>query len=502
MKRSNSLLCVISLVTLQFQTALAQSTLTPTRPDRGEAKYFFQIPGTDRKEACIVPRLLPGVDYPKKALESLKDLCSYTLYPLENEQQEQMIACQKLNSTNPGLNLYDISKAVKAGKKVTCDNVEALDDEDLIKKIGKYKQSTSCSYTPGIMAYYHVSQALGKVVRVPEAVMRTVDTKFHVGISQPAMDRLEYLKKTDAKKFHPHSMVYLTLGSLLSNIKNPAASTKKPLLFTDGLQESYGAFLVNPSSEEVYSSMLVRPTDAELEATKRADGQKRPNHARAVAFADRQPDFKNLMNGAKLADIAGLQPEMSNAQKLYAMRDIADMIVIDSVMSQEDRFGNIHFQPFKALLTVEDGEKKIEMVKAKDYNDQFVKDMTANGHTILDTADVKQMLLKDNDCSVSRDNVHTTYRLVEKIRHIDPKTYQGLLRFAKSLSDVATKAVFTVDFYFTETDYAKMQKAVAYVTTSLQNKCRAGQLSLDLDVEHYIVNGAAKPQTPADCELQ
>lgn len=496
MKKTRSLLTIASLVALQMQTAVAQSTLTPTRADRGQAKYFFSIPGTDRKEACIVPRFLPGVEYPKKALETLTELCSYTFYPIENEQQEQMVACQKLNSTNPGLNLYDISKAVKAGKKVTCANVDILDDQDLLKKLGKYKQSTSCSYAPGILAYYHVSQALGKVVRVPESVMRTVDTKFHVGIGNDAMDSLTYLKANDPKLFNAHSIIYLTLGSLLSNLKNPAASSKKPLLFTDSLQESYGALLVNPRGEEVYSAMFMRPDDSDKKA---ANDQQ--NLARAYAFAARQPDFQNLKNSASLSSISSLRPTIENAGKLIAMRDVADMVVIDSLMSQEDRFGNIHYQPFKAMIVDQNGERSLELVKAKDYDEKFVKNMEANGYQILGSSDVKQMILKDNDCSVSRENIQTRAKLIESVNHIDPKTYQGLLKFNQSLSDAATKAVFRVDFFFTETDYAKLQKSAAYVTGVLQNKCRTGQLKLDLDVEHYLTTGTVKPQTAADCEL-
>lgn len=499
MKRPQSLLTVISLVTLQFQTALAQSTLTPTRSDRGQAKYFFQIPGTDRKEACIVPRFLPGVEYPKKALETMNELCKYTLYPVELAEQETMLACQKLNSTNPGLNLYDISKAINQGKHVNCSNVEILDDQDLAKKIGKYKQSTSCSYTPGIMAYYHVSQALGKVVRVPEAVMRTVDTKFHVLVAGEAMNSLEYLKKNDTKLFNQYSVMYLTLGSLLSNLKNPAASTKKPQLFTDGLQESYGAFLVNPSGEDVYSSMFVRPGASELEASKDKLGKPRQNLARAFAFGGRQPDFANVKNPAPIESIDGLDPKVENLQKLLAMRDVSDMVVIDTVMSQEDRFGNAHFQPFIAARI--GGEKeRIEYVKPKDEK-EFDEEMMKKGEPVLSKTPVKQMILKDNDCSVSRENIQASAKLIEQVNHIDPKTYQGLLKFNQSLSQPATKAVFTVDFYFTEADYAKLQKNAAYVTTTLQNKCRAGQLHLDLDIEHYILNGVAKHQIPADCEL-
>ena len=128
---------LISLTLGQF----AQATLTPTRADRGQSKVFFDIPNSGgRQEACIIPRFLPGVKYAKDALETMQELCSLNFHATTvTSGQRPALACQKLNSTNPGLNIYDLSDAITShsDKNINCSNVELYSDKDLVEKAGK-----------------------------------------------------------------------------------------------------------------------------------------------------------------------------------------------------------------------------------------------------------------------------------------------------------------------------------------------------------------------------
>lgn len=497
-KRVTQSLLLVSLTLGQ----MAQATLTPTRPDRGQSKVFFDIPNSGgRKEACIIPRFLPGVNYSNDALETMQELCSFNLYNSTLQQGQRLaLACQKLNSTNPGLNIYDLSSTFvdNLDKNINCSNVDLYADKDAVEKAGKYKQSTSCSYTPGILSYFHVSQALGKVAQVPEAVLRTIDLGTHLEIGNEAMEKIQYVKANDSKLYQQYSMIDLTLGSLIGKLQNPAGK-HHDLLITDGYKEGYGALILNPSREERYTELFVAPTKLDSDAAVAVFANAQPNLKRAFAFKRAQPQFQLLKNPSSIASF--IKADMSQYDTLINMRDISDMVVIDTIMSQEDRFGNIAYQPFKAALFKNGEKQKIELINPKKF-DKKIAEYAQEGFTLVSTDDVKQMILKDNDCSVSRLNVPGIAGLVKEINHLDPKTYQHLLKFNASLENPAVKAIFRVDFYFTEIDFAKMKENSNKVTQILQQKCLNKTLHLDLDIENYMKTGQVPVQTIESCKLK
>ena len=92
--------------------------------------------------------------------------------------------CPKLNSTNPGLDIFAIPDGTTA-QKFQDTNCKSPKGE----KIAKYKLSTSCSYTPSLLGYYHVSRILGHVANVPPAVLRTYDLADHIVLGRKALTR-------------------------------------------------------------------------------------------------------------------------------------------------------------------------------------------------------------------------------------------------------------------------------------------------------------------------
>src|SRR6185312_10481683 len=92
-------------------------------------------------------------------------LCSY-------EISQNVAVCGKTNSTNPGLIFYELAQGQQARdvERANCKDAKAL---------AKYKLSTSCSYAPSLLAYYHVSRYLGNILQVPPSVVRTVDLTTH-----------------------------------------------------------------------------------------------------------------------------------------------------------------------------------------------------------------------------------------------------------------------------------------------------------------------------------
>ena len=166
------------------------------------------------------------------------------------------------------------------------------------------------------------------------------------------------------------------------------------------------------------------------------------------------------------------------------LRDAADMIVIDSVLSQEDRMGNVAYLSKQYYLDTSSGKPVVKEPTKKD------------GAHPPSLVTVKEMILKDNDCGVSRQNLSMKYGLPSKIAHIDPTTYQNLLRFNSILDQAATKEFFETELLFTQQDYDKLRANTNMVARQLHQALRGAAAETDLDVQAHFSGEA--PQTSCD----
>ena len=113
-----------------------------------------------------------------------------------------------------------------------------------------------------------------------------------------------------------------------------------------------------------------------------------------------------------------------NVQKMIQLRDAANMIVMDTLLNQQDRMGNIHALERYYYLDPNDvnaaGQPTLRSAK--------IGDLSADDVQRLKAVEVSEMILKDNDCGVSKQNIDKQAGLDNKIAHIDPSTYERLLR--------------------------------------------------------------------------
>src|SRR5713226_5076694 len=126
--------------------SVAHATLS-AHLQRGEKIVDLPVAGRNA-EVCVIPKHFVGGEYSDKDIEVETKLCNI-------DENTNTAVCPKLNSTNPGLDFYSLPQGD------TPDKVEGARCETAgAKKIAKYKLSTSCSYTPSILGYYHVSRML------------------------------------------------------------------------------------------------------------------------------------------------------------------------------------------------------------------------------------------------------------------------------------------------------------------------------------------------------
>lgn len=452
-------------VGLMISSLAAQATMTPTY-ERGLKNVYFTSPN-GVQEVCVIPSHYPEIKYKKKDQKKEEKLCSYSFYDTsasdQAEGKETVALMPKLNSTNPGVNIYEIPKGATAEQVISSKG-----ELDGASKIGKYKNSTSCSYTPSLVGYYHVSRILGGIARVPIAVLRSMDIETHKDIAEIGVRQTKV-----------GDLINTTWASLLSSLSSGLASTKKDLLMTDDGKQSYGAVIVNPKNEKSYGDLFTGGPD------------------RAAAFRDKNEIFKLVKNQAPISSIAPSSWTQKSVQNLFAMRDASEFILLDHLLDQQDRFGNIAFQIKLAYMTQETKNSVTDTdLEAADQED-YDKDKKENT-VVLDKAPlaIKSMILKDNDCGVSKTNVVKAAGLLKLVAHMNPKTYKKLIQFQRSIG--ANAAFFTKNLMFTATDYRELVANVNDAVQILSSNCASGKLKLDLDLETYLTTGAVKA---ASCDV-
>ena len=423
-------------------SSVAQATMTPTL-DRGDKLVQHGVPGR-APEICVIPTHFADADYDKDDVKQETALCSM-------DRLSNTATCPKLNSTNPGVEFYVLPAGVTPAQAEAknCFIPKPGDaKKNLLKKAAKYKNSTSCSYTPSIIGYYHLSRILGDVVNVPVAVLRTMDAERHKQLAAIA------IRRTNAS-----DLINKTWSGLNSILRAGAASQRRDLILTDGFDQSYGALQRNPKGEEFYKEMFNGGTN------------------RGASFRDRNPIYKALSSSSA---IAGREFTASNVQRLVQVKDVSEMIIMDHIMSQQDRFGNIHFVTKYYYIdrneTDDDGNPQVR--SKKDLKPEEVK--------ALGAVAVKEMILKDNDCGVTKTNVARDNGLIKGVRHIDPGTYRRLLAFERSLANPETKRAFRLGMMMTEADYTTISRNAREVVATLQAACRSGALRQDLDLEAHF----------------
>jgi hypothetical protein len=400
-----------------------------------------------RSEICVLPHHLLSQNYSPKDLKTEATLCG--LQRLANTG-----VCPKVNSTNPGLNFFSLPHGVSAPQLEAADcNIKGAD------KVAKYKLSTSCSYAPSLLGYYHVSRLLGGIGNVPPAVLRTFDLNTHLQMARRALSQTPR-----------GDLIHQTWASLYSQLQSGEHASRKDLLLTENFDQSYGALQINPSKESFYKEFFNGGRD---------------NLARAQNFRDQNFIMRLLASPRDANELVGQDFNTENIQKLVQMKDASEMILLDTLLNQQDRFGNIHFQNISYFITQDsDGSRHIHADKHPPEN-------------ALAVVTVKRMLLKDNDCGVSKANIARQAHLSERLAHLDPETYRRLLWLQKAVQRDDVKAFFAHELLFTNSDFHRFTDNLDALTSELRQACEQGRLKLDLDLDSHFSLSPVKAQNCA-----
>ena len=359
--------------------------------------------------------------YGKKDVEKEKELAAIDFYNGKTQDGLDIVLIPKTYSTSPGINIHavrlptgmsrlDYAKG-RTGKSHSCDD----------KVIAKYKQSipTHFTYSPSIIGYYHLSRFLD-TGHVEPVIVRTMDVDAH----KPLAD----LGKAKAIGSNNRNQ-WTELRALDDTHSNQT-------LYTNDGKQLCGAIQANPTGEESY------PHLSDLGG--------------AGAFAA-SSEFSKVTNSNPLKlnckDDSG-NLILAAVQQIVQIKDLSDMILMDYIMSQADRFsGNMHSQ--KIYVWIENGvlkhkARKSDPAKAAEPAKQIPPEAVL----------INRMIMKDNDAGLISGNSAKSYHLLEKISHIDPKTYDRLLDLQGELQKPEVAQWYQTELLFTATDFNTVKNNV------------------------------------------
>lgn len=461
---ASTVACAASTDGEEDNTGADESMVLDRSSQRGVSTISFASPtaGTP-DEICVMPKHLSMADYKGGDEKSEKELCSYVFYgsgPRQADAPKTEVAiCPKLSSTNPGTDVMELlpNKTREETEATVCSKEDRPN-----KLLAKYKQSITCSYTPSILGYYHLSRLLGGAGDVKPAVVRTMDLAEHRKITGEALGILA--RQADGS--YPKA----SWLSFRNAEANPAASNKKDALYTSDLLQIYGALQENARGESKYSEINRRGAD--------------PNYASLFV---RTPAWAHVSDGHPASQVAGGPTLEASAQNLVQMKDIAEMLVMDYLMSQQDRFGNIH--EIEHYYFLKDG--KVDKVKKSKVDD---------GETPMPAGAVlvKKMILKDNDCGgPTKTNVTKNAGLIDQMRHMDKDLYANVQWLASNFTaGTEVPKFFVSEALFGQRDIDMLRENLGTLATKLKTACTSGKLLLDLDLGDHL---AGRGHDPASC---
>ena len=440
------LLCAATVV-----SGPAYATLSP-HLQRGVKVVELPVPGRNA-EVCVVPKHFVGALYSDKDAKTETELCDIDV-------NTNSAVCPKLNSTNPGLDVYSLPQG-STPQQVQASSCKSPG----AKKIAKYKLSTSCSYTPSILGYYHLSRSLGGIANVPPSVLRTFDLKTHIALGRTA------LAETPS-----NALIHQTWEALMVQLTAGSAASRRDLLLTDDFAQSYGALSVSPTGESFYTEFFNGSAN---------------NVARAINFRDKNPIVAMLARNGDISTLVDRSFTVENMQKMVQLRDAANLIIIDTLMNQQDRFGNIHYVETYYYRDANDRNPDGSAKLKSDRN------LTPEVVAQLGAVQVKEMLLKDNDCGVSKQNIARQAGLIDRIAHIDPDVYRRILQLDATADSPQIRDFFLEELVFTPVDYSNFRSNLKEVATKLHQGCTQGRVKPDLDLQAHF---SGRPLKPWSCE--
>jgi hypothetical protein len=359
--------------------------------------------------------------YSKKDVEKEKELTEIDFYNGKTKDGLDIVPIPKTYSTSPGINIHAVNLPAGMSRLDYAKGHTGKSHSSEDKIIAKYKQTipTHFTYSPSILGYYHLSRFLD-TGHVEPAIVRTMDVAAHKPLAD--LGKAKAIGSNNRKQ-------WTELRAL-----DDAHSNQH--LYTEDGKQLCGALQANPTGEESYLHLS--------------------DLGGAAAFAA-SAEFGRVTNPSVLKlecmDASGQLSQVA-VQQIVQIKDLSDMVLMDFIMSQADRFsGNMHSQ--KIYVWIDNG-----VLKHKTRKSDSAKAAEPAKQIPPEAVLINRMILKDNDAGLISGNSAKSYHLLEKISHIDPKTYNRLFDLQRELQKPEVAQWYQTELLFTATDFNTVKNNV------------------------------------------
>lgn len=447
---------------------LVATTIVLSSAWSGEKDSDFQKNiRTSLDESCYLIEHFPGAKYHLKLEERIEEdlmdeqwLCG--LDYKDTSKKSSIAVCPKLKGLSPALNFFETPEHLS--KKILEENLCEVKNLKL-EKLAKFKVSepSGCSSTASILGYYHLSRILGDLLHVPVSVAKTMDVEYFKKNVDVALLATKEKSKT----------TFNTWNKVSKSVSLSSDPNKKSRLLTKDEKLVFGAMSKVMKKEKTYHEFDVASRVRIWEQFKNSNSY-----------------YKLLTMNQPLHEMIPNQFTNENVQKLVAMRDTSNMLLMDYLMSQHDRLDNISYkEKYYWKETLNKGESKIRRDKPSKLSAKSIKKL----NPLL----IKEMALKDNDCGVSFSNDVKDNKLLHSISHMDPKVYKRLQWLRSILNEKETQNYFQDKLLFSSSEWKQFQKNVVEAAELFEEKCKKEELRLDLDLGYFA--GEDVKNTIQDC---
>lgn len=452
-------------------------------PVEGEAVSFASPGGLT--EQCIRIQPMPGADFSKGDHKTEAGYCELDLY--------RLALCPKLWSTSPGTILYEIDLASWGGDPAGFEAAHCAGGHhargEALGKPATFKMSvnghdTSATYAPSSWVYYHFSRYFDTGVHVPVAVYRSMEAAQH----RQRVTR----RGLELTEGHRNLRMLAAGWRFVDELeRGEGSSGARQAALTDEGRQVYGVLLDNKG--ERYGPEINGTRESGWGSGQNHDFQlTAPFIALRTAGSLQEAAREGVHQARANPQMARALPaDTSTAQVVFWMRDVLEIVLLDYLLGQQDRIGNIDYD--WRWYWVEDG--KLESKAA--HGHEAPDDIRA-----FEPVRLQRSAINDNDAGVRSGyaNFARSTGMLDGLRHFHPGLYQKLGRLSADLSAGGPSyAWLTGPAGLGTREADAITKRAAEAFEKLSGDCRAGQLALDLDPAAFL--GAEPDPAPATCDI-
>lgn len=439
-------------------------------PVTGEATEFPKENGL--VEECIRIEDFPGAHYSERDRKTEAKYCKLDF--------SKLALCPKLWSTSPGTILYEIDATDYSGDYAQFERQHCAEGRNAkkaaLRKVATFKVSvnasgTSATYAPASWVYYHLSRYFRTNVRVPVAVYRSMDASAHnQRVAKPAL-----LIVADRENLRMLGAGWKTLDAIENGLESGRAAQAA---LTDDGRQVFGVLLENKGDR--YRSEFNGTRESGWGVGQNLDFQKTApflalRSGQPVTQAVKAAILEARMNPLMARD---LPADTSVEQVVLWMQELLEITLLDFILGQQDRIGNIDSN--WRWYWVEDGKLESKAAHGKDVPEDI------SGFKPLR---LRQSAINDNDAGVriGYANFAAKTNMLEGLRHYNMELYQRLGWLVTDLESKGSSYRWMTEsagLSAKETD--AITERVKQAFDLLHADCQSGALQFDLDPAQFL----------------